>query len=91
MQHINTSNFVTMKTFITKHGLNKHVKAVHRTGEPLKCEHCDKVHTFNIQSTASSLLLIIGMFHYIGLLPKVYACKAHEESYRRRTIQMQNL
>ena len=46
MQHINTSNFVTMKTFITKHGLNKHVKAVHRTGEPLKCEHCDKVHTF---------------------------------------------
>jgi len=57
MQHINISNFVTIKTFITKHGLNKHVKAVHRTGEPLKCEHCDKVHTFNFQSTISLLLV----------------------------------
>ena len=46
MQHINVSNIVTIKTFITEHGLIKHVKAVNRTGEPLKCEHCDKVHTF---------------------------------------------
>ena len=52
MQHINISNIVTIKTFITENGLINHVKAVHRTGEPLKCEHCDKVHTFNIQSTA---------------------------------------